>query len=112
MRKPVLQIHPEVEDADLAEIISYIAADNPSAANSVYEAIRKMFVSLAGDPLMGTDMHPVRGILRGIRMIPITEYRNYLIYYLPLRDNSGVRILYVLHAARDAATFVHDHQRQ
>ncbi len=45
-------------------------------------------------------------------MFPVTAYPNYIIYYRPLPDNIGVRLLYVLHAARDAATIVHEHQRQ
>jgi plasmid stabilization system protein ParE len=45
-------------------------------------------------------------------MFVVTEYPNYLIYYRPLRDNTGVRILYVMHAARDAATLAKKHRRQ
>lgn len=62
--------------------------------------------------MLGTAYHPMRRSLRGIRMIPVTEYRNYLIYYRPLPDNTGIRILYVLHASRDAATFAHAHHRK
>lgn len=112
MNKGLLQVHPEVEETDLAEIIAYIAADNPVAADAVYEAVSEMFALLADDPMMGTAMHPVRRSLRGIRMIPVTEYRNYLIYYFPLPHDAGVRILYVLHAARDASSYVRDHRRR
>ncbi len=71
-----------------------------------------MFTVLASQPLLGTDIHPMRRALKGIRMIPVTEYRNYLIYYRPLPKNAGVRILYVLHAARDAVTFAREHRRR
>lgn len=37
----------------------------------------------------------------GIRMIPVRPFRNYLVFYMPLSGNAGVRILYVLHGARD-----------
>ncbi len=112
MPDPRLQIHPEVERTDLPDILTYIAADNPLAADEVYDATREVFDFLAANTAAGTAMHPVRPTLRGIRMFPVTAYPNYLIYYRPLPDNAGVRILYILHAARDAATFVHDHQRQ
>lgn len=112
MNRGQLHVHPEVEDTDLVEITSYIASDNPVAAAAVYDAISEMFILLANDPMMGTAMNPVRRTLRGIRMIPVTEYRNYLIYYLPLPEGAGVRILYVLHAARDATAYMHDHRRQ
>jgi plasmid stabilization system protein ParE len=45
-------------------------------------------------------------------MFTVTAYPNYLIYYRPLLNDAGVRILYVLHAARDAATYVHEQPRQ
>lgn len=45
-------------------------------------------------------------------MFPVTAYPNHLIYYRPLPDNTGVRILYVLSAARDATIYVQEHQRQ
>ncbi|HEY1081471.1 MAG TPA: type II toxin-antitoxin system RelE/ParE family toxin [Prosthecobacter sp.] len=112
MREPRLQIHPAVEDDDLADIVSYILQDNPVAAKAVNRSIRSMFTVLASQPLLGTDIHPMRRALKGIRMIPVTEYRNYLIYYRPLPKNAGVRILYVLHAARDAVTFAREHRRR
>jgi hypothetical protein len=45
-------------------------------------------------------------------MFTVTAYPNYLIYYRPLPDNTGVRILYVLNAARDAGTYVREQPRQ
>lgn len=93
-------------------ISTYIAFDNPAAAEAVEFAITDTFALLASRPRMGTKYHPIRQVLHGIRMLPVTAYPNYLIYYRPLPDNSGVRILYVLNAARDAATYVHEQPRQ
>jgi toxin ParE1/3/4 len=112
MFDPHEHMHPDVEDIDLVEIAEYIIPDNPDAARAVVMAIRETFILLAGQPMLGTDYNPIRRVLRGIRMFTVTAYPNYLIYYRPLPDNTGVRILYVLHAARDAATFAHDYQRQ
>lgn len=112
MFDPHEQMHPDVEDIDLVEIAEYIIPDNPDAARAVLEAIRDTFLILAREPLLGTEYHPIRQVLRGIRMFPVTAYPNYLIYYRPLPNDAGVRILYVLHAARDAATYVHEQQRQ
>ena len=111
MRETQLQVHPEV-DNDLIELSAYIAMDNPAAAMAVERAITSTFELLACKPLMGTEYSPLRRTLRGIRMFVVTEYPNYLIYYRPLPDNTGVRILYVMHAARDAATFAKEHRRQ
>jgi plasmid stabilization system protein ParE len=112
MSESVLDIHPEVLSCDLQGIANYISLDDADAADRVLAEIDSTFLLLSAFPYSGTDMHPVRRVLRGIRMFTVTAYPNYLIYYRPLPDDVGVRILYVLHAARDAATFVHDHQRQ
>lgn len=106
-----LQVHSEVEEGDLVEITSYIAQDNPVAAADVYAAIAGVFVELTRHPLMGTEYSPLRRTLKGIRMGVVTDYPNYLVYYRPLPGNAGVRILYVLHATRDAATFATTHRR-
>lgn len=112
MDKGRLQIHPAVEDEDLADIASAISQDSPAAADRVIDTITTAFGFLAQQPSMGTLYHPARKSLEGIRMIPATPYRNYLIFYRPLPNDAGVRILYVLHAARDIATFMKDHQRR
>lgn len=111
MHETRLEVHPEV-DEDIIVISTYIALDNPAAAEAVEFAITDTFALLASRTQMGTEYHPIRRVLRGIRMFPVTAYPNYLIYYRPLSDNTGVRILYVLSAARDAATYVQEHQRQ
>ncbi len=105
-------MHPDVGEVDLVEIAEHIAMDDPDAARRVVSAIRDMFILLSGHPLLGTEYHPLRRSLQGIRMITVPEYSNYLIYYRPLSENSGVRILYVLHGARDAVAFAKVHSRQ
>ncbi|MDI1314600.1 type II toxin-antitoxin system RelE/ParE family toxin [Prosthecobacter sp.] len=111
MPEQELQVHPEV-DEDVIEISTHIAMHNPLAAEAVEFAITRMYELLAQEPLMGTEYHPLRRSLTGIRMITVPEYPNYLIYYRPLPENAGARILYVLHGARDAAAFAKEHHRQ
>ncbi len=106
------EIHPEVEMVDLEEIATYIARDNPKAADEVIEAITGMYDVLARQPQMGTEYSPLRDTLKGIRMITVPEYPNYLIYYRLLPGNPSIRILYVLHGARDAAAFAKEHHRE
>lgn len=112
MPDPIKQFHPDVEEVDLVEIASDIAKDNSDAARRVVTVIHEWFGTLAAQPEMGTLYHPARRTLRGVRMIPVLPYRNYLIFYRPLPNKEGVRILYVLHAARDIATFLREHQRR
>jgi len=112
MFDPLQEMHPDVGTVDLVGIAEHIAMDDPVAARKVVSAIRDMFLLLSGHPLLGTEYHPLRRSLKGIRMITVTEYPNYLIYYRPLPENTGVRVLYVLHGARDAAAFAKEHRRQ
>ncbi len=112
MADPKVDIHPDVLAFDVQGIANYIAMDNETAADHVLAEIEATYATLALNPMMGTERHPIRSSLKGIRMLVVTEYPNYLIYYRPLPDNTGVRILYVMHAARDAATFAKEHRRQ
>lgn len=112
MFDPVQHMHPDVGDIDLVEIAEHIALDDPEAARRVVRAIRDMFILLAGHPLLGTEYHPLRRSLQGIRMITVPEFPSYLIYYRTLSESAGVRILYVLHGARDAVAFAKEHGRQ
>lgn len=112
MFDPNRHMHPDVEDVDLVEIAEHITLDDPEAARRVIMAVRETFLMLARNPLMGTEYHPLRQSLKGIRMFVVTDYPNYLIYYRPLAEVAGVRILYVLHAARDAATFAKESRRK
>ncbi len=112
MPEAIVDIHPDVLALDVQDIANYIAQDNEEAAARVLEAIDQTYSLLARHPRLGTEYSPLRRALKGIRMCVVTEYPNYLVYYRPLPDNTGVRILYVLHAARDAATFAKAYRRQ
>jgi plasmid stabilization system protein ParE len=111
MFDPLRDMHPDVGEVDLVEIAEHIAMDDPEAARRVVTAIRDMFILLAGKPFLGTEYHPLRRSLEGMRMMTVTDYPNYLIYYRPLPESAGARILYVLHGARDAVAFAKDHRR-
>lgn len=76
MFDPLQHMHPDVGTIDLAGIAEHIASDNPEAARRVVIAIRDMFVLLSGHPLAGTEYHPLRRSLKGVRMITVTEYPN------------------------------------
>lgn len=112
MPDALLEVHPEVLTVDMLEISSYIMANDEDAAGEVLSCVDETFHLLAEQPSIGTLYHPARRSLEGIRMIPAAPYRNYLIFYRSLPDDAGVRILYVLHAARDIATFMKEHQRR
>ena len=80
---------------DLAAIWDYIAVDNPEAAEGCLRQIDAQFGKLSRFPLMGR----VRSDLSvGLRSFPIG---NYIIFYLPITDQSGVYIVRVIEGHRD-----------
>jgi toxin ParE1/3/4 len=84
----------EPAEADIDEILSYIADDNLTAALSVYDRFIHCFEMLAQTPKAGRERleftHDARSFPEG----------NYLIFYRIINTND-VEILRVLHGARD-----------
>ena len=77
---------------DLIELWSYIAADNPTAADHVLDTINENLRKLAGNPRLG----PARpDIAEGLRLFPI---RRYVILYRELPD--GIEVVRVVHGMR------------
>lgn len=93
-----LSIHPAVAD-DIAEIVAFIAADNPAAAKSVSDAIYDQFLVLRSHPKLGVSFRTGIDKLEKIRMFPVPRFRSYLIFYTP--HARGIRILYVSHSSRN-----------
>jgi len=80
-------------EADLIEIWLYIAANNEAAADRQLDHLERSFRLLAQQPLMGVDRG---GLLQeGVRSFAVDRY---LVFY---RAQDRVRILRVLHGARD-----------
>lgn len=80
---------------DMGDIRSYIAMDNPEAADRVIQAFEASAALLAIQPELG--QHKPR--LRGLRLWVVTEFPTYLMFY---RVHEGkVEIVRVLHSARD-----------
>lgn len=89
----------EQADQDLIRIVSYIAADNPSAAFRWLEETKAVCELLAAEPEIGQAIKTRRfGTIR--RHVA----GNYLIYYRQLAG--GVEILLVSHGARDQGRLV------
>lgn len=93
-----LERHPAVVALDLPRIYRFISADNPAAAERVLEAIEHTFEQLAGQPESGVRYRSGRRELADVRMLPVSGFANYLIFYRI--DADVVRVLYVLHGAQ------------
>jgi toxin ParE1/3/4 len=84
---------------DLDEIVSFIAADDPGAANRVRDAVLNTAGMLGLHPNLGCRPSFSASRFKGIRFLPTRRFQNYLIFYL--EHENDVEVLRVLHAARD-----------
>ena len=84
---------------DIDEIRAYIAEDNPDAAERFLVAAQESFELIRCHPRIGR----LRSFsITGVRSWVIPDFQNYLVFYLP--TGTEVRILAVLHGARDLAS--------
>lgn len=81
--------------ADLADIWTYIAADNPPAADKLVGELLTLFERTAIHPHLGRN---VEDIGERVRIIP---RRHYLIIYRILPDDEAIELVRVVHGARD-----------
>ena len=79
-------------ESDLVGIWTYIARDNPDAADRVIRRIDERLRLLVADPTMGEQIEHLRPGLRA------TAVGNYVVYYSGIQD--GIEVYRVLHAAR------------
>src|SRR5437660_870476 len=92
-------IRTPLAESDLLEIHDYIDDENPAAADRFLAAAEKCFEMVGRMPGSGRRWESLHPELADVRVYPIPKFRNYLVFYRPLRD--GVLILTVLHGARD-----------
>ena len=85
--------------ADLIDIASYIAEDNPDAAERFLDAAEAAFDLLASMPSMGRAVTFQSPATQGIRVWRIQGFERYLIFYRAVEG--GIEIVRVLHGARD-----------
>ncbi|HEV8047389.1 MAG TPA: type II toxin-antitoxin system RelE/ParE family toxin [Terriglobales bacterium] len=83
--------------ADLVDIWSFIAKDNPAAADRVEDAIFSACELLAREPLIGRERHDLTEL--PVRFWVLQPYSNYLIVYRP--EKKPLQVVRILHAARD-----------
>lgn len=77
---------------------AFIARHDRAAAERVLEAAEATFHEIAAQPGIGVD-YPTRSArLRDVRMIPVSGFGHYLVFYRAAED--AVRVLYVVHGAR------------
>ena len=91
----------KIAEKDFTEIISYIAADNPKAANTIATKIEKNLELLSENPLLGRI--PKDEEIRKLRYRYIIV-QNYIVFYTI--ENKTIYIHRILHSARDYKTIL------
>jgi toxin ParE1/3/4 len=95
--KPV-RITPKA-DSDIDSCFAWIAKDNPAAAVRFLDAVELTCGILSRMPGIGSPRYAEIPLVRGVRMLAIKDFENYLLFYLEHEDS--VDVIRVLHGARD-----------
>jgi plasmid stabilization system protein ParE len=91
-------------EEDLDQIEDYISAHDPAAAARVRIAIVRQSILLGTMPEKGMALRKPQGEQEiGVRLWPVSRYRNYLILYRA--EPELIRVLRVLRAAQDWSRF-------
>src|SRR5437870_2520144 len=86
-------------EEDLDQIEDYISARDPAAAARVRTTIVRQSIELGKTPEKGIGLRqPVGELELGVRLWPVSRYRNYLILYSI--EPEQIRVLRILHAAQ------------
>ncbi|HVC80627.1 MAG TPA: type II toxin-antitoxin system RelE/ParE family toxin [Chloroflexota bacterium] len=91
--------------SDVIDIAYYIAEDSLTAADRFVEAVDAAYSRLADMPEIGAAREYGDPALKGMRMWPVPGSPKHLIFYRATATE--VRIVRVLHGARDLARIFH-----
>lgn len=85
-----------IAEADLDNILDYIAQDNPTRAEEFGQELRDKTLPLAQHPKLGRTGRP--GLPDYVR--ELVAHRNYILFYRVLDETRTVEILRVKHLAQ------------
>lgn len=84
---------------DLEEIVVYFGLTSAAAGQRFLSRVSATVRLLADQPGMGAKWPVRRKDLQGIRRFPVSDFRSFLIFYVP-RDNF-IDIVRIIHGVRD-----------
>ena len=88
-------------EADLREVWSYVAENNPAAADKLIKELLEKIRSLPRNPALGRDRSE---IIINLRSLPVKKY---VVFYLIAGD--GIEIYRVLHSSRNIDELFNDY---
>ena len=86
-------------EADVAEQLTYLAAERPAVAHRYAMALENAFARLREMPEVGVLRSFDARTLRAVRVWPLPGFRRFLIFYRV--TPTVVEVIRVLHSARD-----------
>jgi toxin ParE1/3/4 len=95
--KPV-RITPKA-DNDIDECCAWIRKDHPGAALRFIDAVEFTCNTLSQMPSIGSRRYAEITLVRGVRMVGVEGFKNYLLFYL--EHDASIDVIRVLHGARD-----------
>ncbi|MEK6701230.1 MAG: type II toxin-antitoxin system RelE/ParE family toxin [Planctomycetota bacterium] len=84
---------------DLEEIVVYFGLTSAAASQRFAARVSATLSLLADQPGMGAKWPARRNDLQGIRRFPFSDFRSFLIFYVP-RDNF-IDVVRIIHGVRD-----------
>jgi|CXWL01.1.fsa_nt_gi toxin ParE1/3/4 len=95
--KPV-RLTPKA-DSDVDSCFLWIHKDNPSAAIKFIDDVEQTCNALAQMPSIGSRHYADIALVRGIRMIAVNNFKNYLLFFTEYETH--IEVIRLLHGARD-----------
>ena len=86
----------KIAEEDFTEIISFIAADNPNAAEAIANKIEKNLINLSENPFLGRVPRDIDIKTLGYRYLIV---QNYILFYTV--EEKTILIHRILHGARN-----------
>ena len=93
---------------DLRDIVVDIGQRDLARAERFAEAFTETVRTLVSLPYMGSPRDFADVPIRELRMLPVQNFKMYLIWYHPLATHDGIEVVRVLHHKRDAQTLLAD----
>src|SRR5438093_6228965 len=100
MRQRYVRVLPQARQ-DIDDQFAYFAEEDTELAYRFFDAVNEAFDHIAEFPLVGSPRETGNPLLAGLRMWSVPSFKKHLIFYLP--DGTIVRVVRVLHGARDIA---------
>lgn len=89
-------------DRDIDEILEYISRGGIQVGERFLRAMDEQLKTLAEHPGMGTLRPRPPRDQKGMRFLPLTKFRNYLLFYRV--SDRGLELVRVLHFARNISS--------